>query len=159
MVEPKNNRGKSEQSVETPDDFIRAVEERFGHISFDLAAEESNQKAKRWEGMWYGEGEDSLKQDWTKHNGLLWLNPEFGNIRPWAKKCVESMDNGRLILMLTPLSSSCWATEFCHQHAHVIGLNGRIKFVGHKWFFPKDLILSVFGWPPGFSIWNWRGIA
>lgn len=82
MSGPTINRGGSEQSVETPDEFIAAVERKFGPLVLDLACTRQNSKAP--EGIYYPEG-DSLQIPWSvistvRAGGLCWLNPEFANI-------------------------------------------------------------------------------
>lgn len=158
MPEPRHNRGNSEQEVATPGELIRAVTRRFGPISWDLAANEWNS----WGELgYYSKKQDSLAQDWTLHNGLLWLNPEFGFIKPWAKKCfVSTLKPGRSILMLTPLTTAGWACDWTWDKAYVIGLKGRVRFVGHSIGYTKDLMLSVYGMGiTGFEIWDWREVA
>jgi hypothetical protein len=133
---------------------MAAVIKRFGSISWDLAADRHNTKALNY----ITKHEDSLSVDWSKLRGNLWLNPEFGNIRPFAKKCAETpVSPYRRIIMLTPLTSAKWAASYCHGKGQVLALLGRIKFVGHKIGFPKDLMLTVYDQGvPGFKVWDWR---
>jgi len=151
---PVQKPGRSEQEVETPPDFIAAVEARWGKIAFDLAASESNTKAPAF----FDKEADALKQDWTRLRGNLWLNPEFGNIAPFAEKCLESRDfpSVRRIFLLTPAGvSTNWFFDHIYGNARVIAIQ-RLRFVGHEQDFPKDLILSVFGDEPGFEVWRWK---
>jgi phage N-6-adenine-methyltransferase len=151
---PRQKPHQSEQDVATPWELIRAVEARFGAIKFDLAATEENAKAPAF---WTAE-DDSLQQDWTKLTGNLWLNPPYGDIPPWAQKCKESRAPRfeRRIFLLTPASVSTeWFNDNVHGHARVLAIRPRIKFVGHDSPYPKDLILSCYGEPPGFDTWRW----
>ncbi len=66
---PVQKPGKSIQEVETPDDFIRAVEGRFGQLTYDLAAEPHNAKAN----MFISPEADSLKCKWPPDAGTKWL--------------------------------------------------------------------------------------
>ncbi len=133
---------------------MRAVGHRFGKPTFDLAASANNTKCRRY----YSKAQDSLRQDWTKLKGILWLNPEFSNIAPWAEKCCFSAARGATILMLTPASVGAnWYRDYCHKKALVMALNGRITFVGQTHGYPKDCILTYFGSPKiGFAVWNWN---
>lgn len=150
---PTINRHKSKQDWATPPEFIEAVEKRFGKIEFDLAASAENTKHTGF----YDEERDSLKQDWHKLYGNLWLNPPFSNIAPWAKKCAEEASLGATILFLTPASiGSNWFRDYVHRKAQVLALNGRITFIGAITPYPKDCILSTYGFPIGFDVWNWR---
>jgi phage N-6-adenine-methyltransferase len=153
VSEPRHNRGNSEQEVATPGELIMAVEGRFGPIAFDLAASQWC----AWADEYFTAEHDALWQDWLSLRGVLWLNPEFGNLRPWAQKCLSSSGPGRTIIMLTPFTTANWAVEYVWGKAYVIGLSGRVRFVGHKQGYPKDLMLSVYGMGcVGFEVWDWR---
>ncbi|MDE2099188.1 MAG: hypothetical protein KGL39_18180 [Patescibacteria group bacterium] len=148
------HRGSSNQEVETPPDFMSAVQNVFGSIGFDLAASEKNAKAP----LFFTEAMNSLEQKW--HMSLLnWLNPPYANIGPWAKKCLEESQRGCKILMLVPASvGSNWWRDYVHEKASVWFLNGRLTFVGEKHPYPKDLALILWGrtWSPGYHIWTWK---
>lgn len=154
MSEPKNNRGASRQDYHTPNEFILAVEKRFGNITFDLAANEFNCKADKW----FNIEQNSLLQDWDLIDGNLWLNPPFSDIAPWANKCARNCNPRSTILFLTPASiGSNWFCENVYNHALVLALSPRLCFDG-KNPFPKDCILSVFSSKitPGFECWRWK---
>jgi phage N-6-adenine-methyltransferase len=106
-------RGQSKQDYETPMEFIRAVEKRFGPLTVDLAASAENAKAPRH----ISEKENSLICPWAATAvDNCWLNPPFGNIAPWAKKCAEESEHGARILMLVPASiGSNWFAEHVHD--------------------------------------------
>ena len=167
-VMPAQKPHRSVQVVETPWDFIDAVEKRFGKITFDLAAtydnckvRESNYRNKGY--CHYGPGsplaEDALKQNWGKLKGNLWLNPEFGEIKSWAAKCdATPRVVGRNILFLIPASvGSNWWAEFVDRKARVLFTSPRLTFVSHKSPYPKDLGLCVYGaGPAGYECWRWK---
>lgn len=149
-------RGNSRQDYGTPPAFIYAVEKRFGKLSVDLAAHSRNHKARSFL-------TNSFTRDWRKLSGLLWLNPPFDKITPWAKKCAEEgAFNGAKILLLVPASvGSNWFRDYVANVAHTVFLNGRISFDG-KNPYPKDCMLCLFGFngsqgvPGCFSIWSWN---
>ena len=129
---------------------------------WDLAASEANAKADAW----YDEEMNALGRPWHQINapgGMLWLNPPFDDIAPWAEKCAaESVQPGCApILLLTPASiGTNWFRDFVFRHALVFALNGRIKFVGASDPYPKDLMLSVYGLGvTGFNIWTPEKLA
>lgn len=156
MSEPAQKPHRSKQDYQTPPEFIAAVVGRFGPIAWDLAASPSNAVG---DGSYFTEQQDSLAQDWTDLTDNLWLNPPFARIRPWASKCRQSAGLGRRIFLLTPAAvGSNWFAEHVHGHALVLGLSPRIKFVGEKAGYPKDLILSVFSDRSlvGFDVWRWK---
>lgn len=147
------HRGSSKQDYETPREFMRAVARRFGPIEFDLAASEENKKAI----YCYSEDNDALSKDWSERDGLLWLNPPFANIEPWARKCAESASPLTRILLLVPASvGSEWFAAHVYPHAMVYALRPRLSFDG-KNPFPKDLILAAYGYGvTGFQLWRWK---
>ena len=133
--------------------------EQFAH---DFAAERSNTKARHW----FGRGIDALSfEDWSAYipeREWGWLNPEFGHIRPWAERCVETGWMDRNIMLLTPAAvGSNWYREVVEPHGYCLFLNGRLHFdpAHPTWGYPKDCMLSLFG--PGFhgysnDTWVWR---
>lgn len=148
------HRGKSKQDYATPEDFRLAVAKRFGHPAFDLAASFENRFSLR---DFYSEGDNSLIQHWHKLKGILWLNPPFGNIEPWAKKCREESLKGAHILFLVPASvGSEWFRLHVHDKATVYFLNPRLSFDG-KNSFPKDCLLGAYGMVGvGYDVWRWK---
>ncbi len=152
---PSMNKGKSKQDYGTPRDFLDAVEKRFGSIHFDLAASASNAKAQDY----FTEADDALSKNWAQCPGsLLWLNPPFADIAPWAAKCALHASASVRILLLTPASvGSNWFAEHVHGKAIVLGLNPRLTFEGTSDPYPKDLMLSCFGFGVnGFDVWRWK---
>lgn len=151
---PPQKPGRSKQDYATPRDFIMAVQRKFGPIECDLAAHESNHVVP----FYISEKQDSLSYDWSvlAPGGILWLNPPFGSIAPWATKCVAETEKGAKILLLVPASIGAnWFAEHVFPHAAVIALQGRLSFDG-KNPFPKDCMLCAYGWPRGFSVWDWK---
>jgi len=151
---PTIKRGMSKQDYQTDPRFITAVKERFGELTFDLAATEQNAQAPRF----YSPQDDSLAMDWSLLEGNLWLNCEFATAPHWAAKCAcTTMQPGTRILLLTPASiGTNWFADHVHGQALVFALRPRLTFVGETNPYPRDLILSVYGMPPGFECWRWR---
>ena len=151
-----NNRGNSKQDVGTPWGFIQAVVFRFGELGADLAATKANAKAR----MFIEPDVDSLKCPWYAFykDELLWLNPPFGLITPWAEKCAKESALGARILMLTPASvDSNWWANNVHGKAWVEFLSPRIQFEGSDDPFPKPLALSCYNvCGVGYGCWRWK---
>lgn len=147
-------RGQSRQDQGTPPEFIAAVTNRFGRISFDLAAHQRNAVVPQF----YDRKDNSLIQPWHKLRGNLWLNPEFDDIEPWAMKCEYEARMGAKILFLTPASvGSNWYRDNIHGKAMVLFLNGRITFVGSDDPYVKDCMLTMFGYGRiGHDVWQWK---
>lgn len=152
---PVQKPGKSKQDYGTPWELIDAIEMRFGEkFTMDLAASEDNAKAP----LWIDEAHDSLSCDWSKLGGLLWLNPPYEKIAPWAEKCYQDMILGARVMLLTPASvGSNWYQKYVHGKAYVMALNPRLTFEGETTCYPKDLCLSYFyAGMAGFEVWRWR---
>jgi phage N-6-adenine-methyltransferase len=154
---PAQKPGRSEQVVETPEAFIKAVKTRLGvpNFAWDLAASKENAKAPAY----WTEKDDSLSRPWSPIFGWSWLNPPYSDITPWVKKCWEEAQRGSQIACLVPASvgSNWWAT-YVHDKAYVTFLNGRITFVGHDSPYPKDLALLLYTpfLDGGSCVWKWK---
>jgi phage N-6-adenine-methyltransferase len=153
---PEQKPGKSRQDYGTPRKFLDAVENRFGKIAWDLAAHDKNHIHKNWYGPESEHATNSLDKDvdWAKTapGELLWLNPPFSDIAPWASKCASS---GAKIAFLVPASiGSEWFASYVYGKSLVLALRPRLSFDG-KNPYPKDCILCIYGEQPGFSLWKW----
>jgi len=148
------NRGASKQDYKSPEDFMSALRKRFGPIAFDLAASDHNTQHRNY----FTIRDNSLIQEWHKIPGLLFLNPPFDNIAPWAKKCMDERLLGAHIAFLVPASiGSNWFQDFVFKHSFTHGLNPRLCFDGIAPY-PKDMMLNVFSpWgETGFDVWRWK---
>ena len=154
---PTVRRHNSKQDYETPIEFIRVVESRFGRIKVDLAATEKDAKADRY----ITQEQDSLSQHWHHRFGslFLWLNPPFNNVAPWVEKCLLESQKGARILLLTQASvGSNWFAEYIFGHANIYFLRPRLSFDGENPY-PKDLMLSAFAPEianPRIQCWKWK---
>ena len=145
----------TKQDYVTPPEFIRAVEARFGALTFDLAATAQTARCARF----FTPEQDSLVQDWREcGDGWLWLNPPFKRVVKWEEKCAAEMRRGARILNLTLASvGAAWFQTQVVPNAHVVELFPRIPFVGMDQGFNKDLTLNVFAHGlTGRSFWNWK---
>lgn len=161
---PTIKRGKSKQDIETPWEFFRAAEQRFGGFKWDLAASKQNHKCPNY----YDIEDNSLQQDWSKlknisgQNILLWLNPPFDPVTPWVRKCSEEARKGAEILCLTRASIDAnWYWEYVFPYADSYVLMPRLKFVGEANVYPGALMLNHYYKPNGLSNfelerWKWN---
>jgi phage N-6-adenine-methyltransferase len=165
---PRITKGKSDGTYGTPDDFIAAVMKKFGSIVWDLAADKRNAVVKEF----FSKEDDAFKQDWAAVSkkyandigrpGLLWLNPPFANIGPWARMALEESKKGAEIAFLVPASVGAkWFRDYCFRQADVYFLYGRLKFKGEPTVYPKDCMLVHFhpswgGMEFKEDIWDWR---
>lgn len=167
-------RGESKQDYCTPRVFLNAVEREFGAIVWDLAATRE-QKVKPNIGYFGPDApvpyDNALKVNWSaiEYSGLLWLNPPYSNIKPWAQKAAES---GRRIGLLVPASIGAnWYWDHVAPYARTFSV-GRMMFVirhedgsetpacfdkhGKPTNYNKDLMFAVFGMSPGVERWQWK---
>ena len=163
------HRGKSKQDYQTPNDFREAVSLKFGYPSFDLAADGVNSFcAHRGMRQFFTIEDDSLNQDWISlatpkyqpdNKLLLWLNPPFDSIAPWAKKCADSSPACHILFLVPASVGSNWFRDYVHNRAFVHFLNGRIHFdlANPSWGYPKDCILAEYGTNRiGYDVWKWK---
>lgn len=156
MVMPVQKPGKSEQVVETPDEFMFALDNRLAsHFDWDLAASEENTKCDQF----YTEEDNALTKGWSALPGWLWCNPPYGDIEPWVRKAWEESREGAYIAMLVPASvGSNWWASWVNRKAYITYLNGRLTFVGHKSPYPKDLVVLLYTpfLEGGECSWRWK---
>lgn len=148
------------QTYGTPREFITALERRFGsRVGFDLAASAENSKAASPGGLYFTEEDDALKQDWSSLNGskLVFLNPPFKDIDPWAEKLRACKMLARFTVMVVPASiGSLWFAKHVQGHLYYDGIP-RLTFEGETQPYPKDLALIVAGYRmQGSGYWDWR---
>lgn len=168
---PAQKPGKSEQSVRTPEDFLEAVRNRFdiNQFDFDLAAGWDNSVVpsiyEEQDGVLsvtkfhYDIEDNSLEQPWALGLGWNWCNPPYADITPWAKKAWDERNLGAHTIMLVPASVGArWWRDYVKGKAYITFLQNRIKFVGHKSPFPKDLALLVYApfLEGGSTYWRWK---
>jgi hypothetical protein len=181
MSEPIQKPGRSKQDYGTQPELIRAVELKFGPLAWDLAASAGNAKAPNF----ITKEQDTFTVAWHRLVGLQWLNPEFGQPehpckanckkkrcgeRGWhtsvylpgcedfMRKALAESPRGARIITLTPAAvGSDWHKNYVHNKAFVNFLNGRLTFEGETTPYPKDCMISAFGFGRvGYDVWDWR---
>jgi hypothetical protein len=158
---PKQKPHRSKQVVGTPRNFLDAVEKRFGPIVVDLAATKRNRVVMRWIGPGSKECRDffspALPLILMRLGGLMWLNPPYSNIGKWAAHARQlARLAGVKIAFLVPASvGSNWFANDIFAGGLALFLSPRLKFVGHKAGYPKDLMLVIFGERPAIRLWRW----
>lgn len=157
----------SNQNVETPLDFLRAVEDRFGAIGFDLAANEENNAVmrlghvdgQRARSYYLGPGsllaENAFLRPWHGLGELAWLNPPFADISPWAMRCALSRHEFKQRIALLIPASVCTSYFISHvaPHAYVFELTPR-PFKAEV----RDCVLALYepALYRGRETWKWR---
>jgi phage N-6-adenine-methyltransferase len=158
---------ESKQDHATPPIFLGAVEQQFRCcFDLDLAALAENRKCGRFLSPEF----NSLEQDWTallaqeseehefwrERHLAAWLNPPFRGVDPWMAKCKAEAAKGCRIVSLTLASLG---TGWYHDHVEGQGLTlvlrKRMVFLGQKDPFPKELMLTLWGFGlTGFGFWD-----
>lgn len=161
MPMPAQNKSRSRQDFETPDEFIAAAEQFLGlKFSYDLAADDGNYVCKPF----YTIEQNALIQDWTAalDGGWGWLNPPFGQIRPWVEKAqVEGLKGANIAMLVPAAVGSNWWRDCVHEKATVFLLNGRISFDGENPY-PKDCCLLIYpplSSMPKYNVLKWKDYA
>ncbi|MDQ2999854.1 MAG: phage N-6-adenine-methyltransferase [Fibrobacterota bacterium] len=155
----------SQQVHGTPQALIMEIEDRFGvQFLLDLAANGENTKAPNF----LGEAENSLSLDWKDSLDMLadigpnsrppaaWLNPPFRGADPWMEKCKTESAKGMKIISLTLASiGTGWYHNHVQGNALSMVLRERVTFEGQKDPFPKELMVTLWGFGMvGFGTWS-----
>lgn len=149
------------QDRATPQALVELIADRFGvKFYIDLAASLENRKAD----CFISEAENSLALDWAgiidtrMTNRCAWLNPPFKSVGPWMEKCKRESGKGCKIISLT-LSSlgSNWYRDHVEGRALSLVLRDRVTFDGCKDPFPKELMITLWGFQmTGLGFWGWK---
>ena len=128
-------------NLETPWDFFKPLNERFG-FTVDVAALPTNAKCERY----YTPDDDGLDQAWVGER--VWCNPPYSDIAPWVEKangeCLLSrrprFGGPEVIVMLLPANRTeqKWWQEHVEPYRdrpdsplRVEFLPGRLRFIKH----------------------------
>lgn len=155
---PAQKPHRSKQDYQTPREFLDAVQARFGRIVFDLSCTTANCVARA--GWYFDRGYDGLAESWdtlAQPGEVAWLNPEFGNVAPWAEKCAGYAGAGLVTMLIPAAVSTEYYADHIHDRAFVAPIRPRLIFVGEEDPYPKDLMLCVYGMGlRGFQPWRWK---
>ena len=66
--------------------------------------------------------DDGLSQDWF---GMVWCNPPYSNVTPWAKKLIKHDDG----IALVPMAKSGWFNLIWDHASGALPLPANLKFV------------------------------
>jgi hypothetical protein len=155
---------ESKQDHATPPVFLGAVESQFGcSLILDLAATAENRKC----GRFFSPEVDSLKQDWKAvldldidpfihEHRTAWLNPVFRGVDPWVEKCkIESAKGCRIVSLTLASLGTGWYRDHVEGRGLSLVLRKRMVFLGQKDPFPKELMVTLWGFGlTGFGFWD-----
>ncbi len=120
-----------EQTVLTPEWLLSAL----GPIEIDPCTTEENPTKAR---VYYTESSNGLAQSWNT-NGLVYVNPPYGQLQVWMEKCATETKTGTDIVALVPFRPQ--RQWFCDLRSAVVITLAPFPFVGHKQAFPAPLCL------------------
>jgi phage N-6-adenine-methyltransferase len=154
---------EAKQDYATPHEFVRAVEQEYAvSMMLDLAANEENAKCDHFLAL----PMNSLSVDWVEALRLrpplddsrpcAWLNPPFRGIDPWMEKCkVESAKGMRIVSLTLASIGTAWYRKHVEGGALSLVLRRRITFVGQPTGFPKELMITLWGFGmTGLGFWT-----
>jgi hypothetical protein len=149
---------KAIQDYTTPPELVQFLERRFGvDLVLDLAASPENARCLRYITKEQDEAAGGI--DWAAHlegveldlvvprnRAAGWLNPEFKKAAHFMERAKLAADKGAKIITLT-LSSlgTDWYEEWVKPYALSLILKERVQFVGQPAAYPKELMVSLFG--------------
>ncbi len=180
MSGPNSKPEAGQQDYRTPQDFLAAVQRKFGvRLAFDLACttvdcvvptspcQDMAYDVSRF-GFCCDTGADALASAWptTPPGEAAWCNPPFGRSGAFARVASESM-HCRSILLIPASVGSNWFAEHVAGIACVVFLRPRIVFndpqgspvvdkYGQKTGINRDCMLAAYGWAPGMHCEDWR---
>lgn len=162
----------SKQDYQTPKEFVKAIEQRFGKISLDLAARSYNKVCERYLAPCTGPegplpfdreayGIDSFDHNWAelyeKLGGIFWDNCEFNDIGRWSNRHKEMAVKGCNSLLLIPYGTTKAFMANVLGSADIYFLEGRLAFIPGE-SFPKDCVVAHYypGCDGNVFFWDWK---
>jgi hypothetical protein len=83
---------------------------------------------------------NALKLDWKNKT---YVNPPYSNPLPWVEKAIEEANKGKIIAMLLKVDTSTkWFMKIIESKAHILWLNGRIKYRRNDYTYHKPTPVS-----------------
>ncbi|KYC53836.1 MAG: DNA N-6-adenine-methyltransferase (Dam) [Candidatus Methanofastidiosum methylothiophilum] len=116
---------------ETPKPFFDGVEDYFGDMDIDLAANFQNRKVNKY----FDEKDNSLKMDWNSYN-MGWLNPPYSKPSIWLDKVNDEILKSKdlEVFMLLPMT---FESNYYHNSVFnkpelvntIYLINGRLSYL------------------------------
>lgn len=126
---------KLTDSESTPPEFISYIENKFGKIGLDVAANKVNKVCENY----YTIEDNGLMQSWYTRQGIVWCNPPYSRPGPWVDKAIEEYHKGaNTIVMLLKCDTSTKLFkeifEFCETNigGTLYFVQPRISFIDHN---------------------------
>jgi site-specific DNA-methyltransferase (adenine-specific) len=149
---PATSKGNSKQDYRTPQSLLDHTEDTLGIVlAWDLACTEENRVAG------FVAADTRADCPWHVLDGVCWLNPPFGDIKPWVAKCQSESARGAKIVALLPYKPGTkWWREHVAPSAQVISI-GRVCFRGETNTLQTDMALALYGDIPYSGPEHWDG--
>lgn len=166
---------KSIQDYITPPELVQFLERRFGvDLMLDLAASAENTRCKDFitqaedesfpiGGIDWGLRIQQVELDFHVPKGCMasWLNPPFKKAAPFMARAAQEGRAGNRIIALTLTSlATDWYQDWVEPNALILILKERVTFVGQPTAYPKELMVSLFGFGMrGLGRLSWKAEA
>jgi len=154
---------ESKQDHGTPPLLLHAIEQAFGaRFLLDLACNKENRKCE----VGISLPENSLALDWAarleaartalfRPAADAWLNPPFRGVDPWMEKCKDMAPQMRIVSLTLASLGTGWYRNHVEGRALSLILRKRVTFVGQKDAFPKELMITLWGFGlTGLGFWD-----
>lgn len=116
---------------QTPDNVVSYFEDFIGReIVLDAASSAANAVSTDF----ITEDDNALETNWlehyTAHDGLVWLNPPFSNIKPFVERAIQMSDLGaNVCVLVTNSTCSHWFHQAFDRAESIFMPRGRIAFI------------------------------
>lgn len=151
------------QDRATLQSLVDQIGKQFGvKFVIDLAASADNRKCINY----IDETENSFLTIWSnkinsgRHENppCGFLNPPFKSVGPWMEKCkIESAKGCKIISLTLSSLGSNWFRDHVEGNALSLILRDRVTFEGCKDPFPKELMITLWGFGmTGLGFWSWK---
>lgn len=133
----------------TPPEVLEPIYEHFGEIGLDPCSDTREPhtvwaKQHYWR-RWNRGGDNGLSESWDNH-GLVYVNPPFSNVAPWAEKAAKEGDE--VILLVPCRTGAVWWQTWVAPADVILFWKGRLTFVGAKNTAPFHCALVYWGTRP-----------
>ena len=114
------------------------------HFTLDPCANDDNAMCDAY----FTEAEDGLVQPWGGCSEVVFVNPPYSpwqTAYAWVHKCYDEAWAGARVVALLPVrTSNKWFHDFVMYAEEIRFINGRLEFVGSKYFAPFPSMIVIF---------------
>jgi len=123
----------------TPNELFVKLDRHWG-FTLDPCASDDNHKCEKY----YTIETDGLAQSWEGETAFV--NPPYGDIKAWVKKCHDETKDGKAIavLLIPSRTDTRYFHEYCMKASHIYFVKARLKFSGHTNSAPFPSMIVAF---------------